>query len=170
MSSIRIIGDNVIHRLAKTWFFLSPLFSCRNTAKIAKGCNFCHHFRTLRQAARPIGQGVAAPAQRHAQHRTAQAARQPGVAHRLATSVGQCIGLDQAHGQQNATRWRRDAHPVSVTGAPAQRKTRRGAGLVGGRGNGYDSLAGWLSGLTPAGMAVTVSASPSSSSPQLRQS
>ena len=54
MSSIHIIGDNVIHRLAKTWLFLSSLFSCRNTAKIAKGCNSCHglqHAATRRRAA-----------------------------------------------------------------------------------------------------------------------
>ena len=154
----------------KLRFFCPRLFPVETSQESPKVAILATISRTLRRAARPMGQGVAAPAQRHAQHRTAQAARQPGVAHSLATSVGQCIGLDQAHGQQNATRWRRDAHPVSVTGAPAQRKTRRGAGLVGGRGNGYDSLAGWLSGLTPAGMAVTVSASPSSSSPQLRQS
>ncbi len=89
MSSIRIIGNNVIHRLAETWFFLSPLFFCRNTAKIAKGCNFCHHFQNAAQgskAHRPRGgstsQGSAPGSIRrtaaHTRPRAGHQHRQPG--------------------------------------------------------------------------------------------
>ena len=68
-----MICDNVIHRLAKTWFFLSPLFFCRNTAKIAKGCNSCHHFQNAAQGSKAHRPRGAAPAR--AAHRARSGAR-----------------------------------------------------------------------------------------------
>ena len=56
----------------------------------------------------------------------AQAARQPRVAHSLATSAGQCIELDRAHapGWIRRTAWPRAGHQLN-TAAPRQQAAAR---------------------------------------------
>lgn len=130
----------------KLGFSVPAFFSVETPQKSPKVAIPATTSRTLRRAARPTGQGVAAPeqqtaaqpwppARQHAQHGN------PG----LRTACHQRRAVHRAgSGARAAERYplAQGCTPGRPTDAPAQRKTRRGAGLVGGRGNGYDSPAG----------------------------
>ena len=180
MSSIRIICDNVIHRLAKTWFFCLRFFPVETPQKSPKvAISATTSERCARQQG-PSAKGWQhqdsrqqhSPGQQHAQHQhgpssqatpgsapgwirrtvartrpmagqqhgsssTAQAARQPRVAH----SPGhQRRAVDRAHGGTHpakswpaarAARTRPRAGHQNAPGAVIARRARGCPGLVG---------------------------------------